>query len=198
MTATGVQFISKNGGCSNSCRTPARFESLLETQQKDRSGPLGQFFANSAHVSPLETFSSKGKSFLSSLLHHVSPNLLVKTVYDRLKGLLLDHLTKDDGATIHNFMAKVGFNIDATNLGDRHKPKYDGNYFTLFASLSHPFSRGIIYTKSASPTDKPTFDPKYLSHPMNLELLARYIQFFLFSQRLSYRNSSNRMTTDAG
>src|SRR6202012_4265893 len=52
------------------------------------------------------------------------------------------------------------------------------NYFTLFTSLNHPFSRGSVHINSALPTDKPTMDPAYLSHPMDLELLARHVQFF--------------------
>jgi len=34
------------------------------------------------------------------------------------------------------------------------------DYITLFASLSHPFSRGNIHINSADPTSKPTMDPK--------------------------------------
>ncbi|TQS32053.1 hypothetical protein Golomagni_07644, partial [Golovinomyces magnicellulatus] len=55
--------------------------------------------------------------------------------------------------------------------------KEDGHYTTIAASLSHPFSRGSIHIKSADPTDKPAIDPKYLSNPLDLEILARHLLF---------------------
>jgi choline dehydrogenase-like flavoprotein len=179
------------------------FQSLLESYQKDRSGPLGQFFADSAQVSLPETFGPDGKNFLHRLLQQVSPDLSTQTPYDKLQEeVLLDHLSKDDGATIHYFMAKVQFNTGATTFKELSIPKSDGNYFTLFASLNHPFSRGNIHINSPSPTDKPTLDPKYLSHPMDLELLARHIQFFsvlLSTPPLSdfFKPGGRRVPTDA-
>ena len=52
-----------------------------------------------------------------------------------------------------------------------------GNFFTLGAVLLHPFSRGSVHIGSADPNAAPVLDPKYLSHPLDIEILARYTQF---------------------
>ena len=43
--------------------------------------------------------------------------------------------------------------------------------------VAHPFSRGYIHIQSADPTDDPKFDPQYLSHPLDFEVL-KDLQFF--------------------
>ena len=52
-----------------------------------------------------------------------------------------------------------------------------GNYVTLLASLLHPFSHGSVHINSSDPTCKPTVDPKYFSHPLDIELFARHLQY---------------------
>ncbi|CZR63099.1 probable choline dehydrogenase [Phialocephala subalpina] len=48
-----------------------------------------------------------------------------------------------------------------------------GNFFTLLGVLEHPFSRGSVHIQSADPTVYPSIDPRYLSHPFDLEVLSR-------------------------
>jgi choline dehydrogenase-like flavoprotein len=53
---------------------------------------------------------------------------------------------------------------------------YPGNVGALAAILSYPFSRGSVHISSNSPDDHPTIDPRYFSHPHDIELLARQVQ----------------------
>ncbi len=55
--------------------------------------------------------------------------------------------------------------------------KEPGNFITINALLSYPLSRGYAHVNSASPAAKPLIDPKYLSHPMDLEIQARYLRY---------------------
>lgn len=50
---------------------------------------------------------------------------------------------------------------------------HDGNYITIVPMLMHPFSRGSVHIASADPAAQPHVDPQYLSHPMDIEMLAR-------------------------
>lgn len=50
---------------------------------------------------------------------------------------------------------------------------HDGNYITIVPMLMHPFSRGSVHIVSADPAAQPRVDPRYLSHPMDIEMLAR-------------------------
>ncbi|KAI1416353.1 putative GMC oxidoreductase [Hypoxylon sp. FL1857] len=53
-------------------------------------------------------------------------------------------------------------------------------YFTIAVHLSHPLSRGSVHiTSSSTPIATPSglsLDPKYFSHPLDLEVLARHVQ----------------------
>ena len=49
------------------------------------------------------------------------------------------------------------------------------DYVSLNAMLAHPFSRGSVHIRSSSPMEKPTVDFAYLTHPLDIELLARHI-----------------------
>lgn len=53
-----------------------------------------------------------------------------------------------------------------------------GHWLSFFGMLSHPFSRGHVHIKSASPCEKPIIDFKYYSHPLDAELHAHHVQFF--------------------
>lgn len=50
-----------------------------------------------------------------------------------------------------------------------------GKYMTVLAMLAHPFSRGSSHIISRDPADHPTIDMNYLSHPLDLEVLARHV-----------------------
>ncbi len=51
-------------------------------------------------------------------------------------------------------------------------PPSSGSYVTLFGLLSHPFSRGSIHINSSDPKAYPVIDPRFLSDPTDLKLLA--------------------------
>ncbi|KAI0470746.1 hypothetical protein GGR56DRAFT_660362 [Xylariaceae sp. FL0804] len=63
------------------------------------------------------------------------------------------------------------------NVNEYLKPYHDENYMTLVTVLSHPFSRGSIHITSADAAVKPEWDPKYMSHPLDMEMQARHVQF---------------------
>ena len=43
--------------------------------------------------------------------------------------------------------------------------------------MNHPFSRGSVHITSSDVTAAPLWDPKYNANPLDLELLARAVQF---------------------
>lgn len=50
-----------------------------------------------------------------------------------------------------------------------------GNYMTIIAMLSHPFSRGSSHITSANPSTSPEIKFNYLQHPLDAEILSRHI-----------------------
>lgn len=56
-------------------------------------------------------------------------------------------------------------------------PSEPQNFATVLTCLNHPASRGSVHIISPRVGDKPRVDPRYLSHPLDLEVLARHVQF---------------------
>ncbi|KAI1395965.1 glucose-methanol-choline oxidoreductase-like protein [Hypoxylon fuscum] len=52
-----------------------------------------------------------------------------------------------------------------------------GNFITIVVALLFPLSRGSVHIISADPAGKPSIDPRYLEHPLDLEVLARHLRF---------------------
>ncbi|KAK7728761.1 hypothetical protein SLS53_009366 [Cytospora paraplurivora] len=52
-----------------------------------------------------------------------------------------------------------------------------GNFVTICAALLFPLSRGCSHITSSDPAQKPTINPRYLSHPLDLEVLARFLRY---------------------
>ncbi|CZR51596.1 related to aryl-alcohol dehydrogenase [Phialocephala subalpina] len=53
----------------------------------------------------------------------------------------------------------------------------EGNYISIVSVLNHPLSRGSVHITSGKPTDQPIIDPRYFSHPLDLELHGRHTQW---------------------
>ena len=69
-------------------------------------------------------------------------------------------------------------NVEAGSAASKYfSPVTEGNFVTMLAALSHPFSRGSVHINPADVNDKPIIDPRYLSHPLDNEILARHVQF---------------------
>ncbi|KAI0887876.1 GMC oxidoreductase [Annulohypoxylon maeteangense] len=57
-----------------------------------------------------------------------------------------------------------------------------GKHVSIAIELSHPLSRGSVHITSSAPSHASTnegltIDPRYFSHPLDLEVLARQVQF---------------------
>lgn len=50
------------------------------------------------------------------------------------------------------------------------------NFVSLGMSQTHPFSRGTTHISSADASATPIIDPRYFSHPADLEIFARHLQ----------------------
>jgi choline dehydrogenase-like flavoprotein len=90
--------------------------------------------------------------------------------FDYIKSQILS----PQEATATSFMVSVGrlpANVDGRTLDTR-------TYFSFIAMLAHPLSRGTCHISTASPMDKPDVDFKYLTHPLDGQILARHLIAF--------------------
>lgn len=50
-----------------------------------------------------------------------------------------------------------------------------GKFLTIGALLSQPVSHGTVHVRSADPIDSPVIDPRYLSSPVDVEVMAEHL-----------------------
>ncbi|KAF4630049.1 hypothetical protein G7Y89_g8091 [Cudoniella acicularis] len=165
-------------------RDPTLIQQLLERYQRDRSGPPRNFTSDSAMILLPEMLDAQNNppnnnsslSFLESLLEKKFDK---ETKSDILyEQVTLNLLAKSDSKTAHYFLAKTQFNISSVpSIKTWTQPSTLGNFFSLFASLNHPFSLSNVKITSPDVRDPPAIDPRYLSHPLDLEILARHVLF---------------------
>jgi choline dehydrogenase-like flavoprotein len=72
---------------------------------------------------------------------------------------------------------QLNISAEAPQSKEMLAPTNPKNFITIMAVNNHPFSRGFCHIRSADPREKPILDPQYLSHPIDLEILARYTQY---------------------
>ncbi|KAI4105622.1 MAG: hypothetical protein LQ345_007219 [Seirophora villosa] len=59
----------------------------------------------------------------------------------------------------------------AAGTGGPPAPGAENGLATIGGFVAHPFSRGYVHIQSALADDDPRFDPRYLSHPLDYEVL---------------------------
>ncbi|KAL8694670.1 MAG: hypothetical protein Q9224_003527, partial [Gallowayella concinna] len=92
---------------------------------------------------------------------------------DKQAQLTLDKLYRSDEAAAQMLFIPGGTTpSDVSNTSIFLQTDAPGHYFTLFGVLEHPFSRGSVHVSSPAITDKPAVDPRYLSHPLDLIIMA--------------------------
>ncbi|KAL2884211.1 hypothetical protein SGCOL_000150 [Colletotrichum sp. CLE4] len=77
------------------------------------------------------------------------------------------------------------YSADTTKLFSAGSP---GSFLSILGVLEHPFSRGAIHIQSADVAVHPLIDPRYLSHPLDIQLLkaiALHLQTVARTQPLS-------------
>ncbi|KAI1393421.1 putative GMC oxidoreductase [Hypoxylon trugodes] len=56
-------------------------------------------------------------------------------------------------------------------------PEGKGKYFTVVVLLAHPLSHGSVHITSSNTDAGLAIDPRYFTHPLDIEVLARHVQF---------------------
>ncbi|KAH8201473.1 hypothetical protein TruAng_004397 [Truncatella angustata] len=75
------------------------------------------------------------------------------------------------------FPSQVTVNDEPAHMAEVITPSRPENYITVMTILNHPFSRGSVHITSADVHKKPSFDPKFMSHPLDMQVLAQNVEF---------------------
>lgn len=57
------------------------------------------------------------------------------------------------------------------------EPEAGKNYYSLAACLQHPLSQGSVHIKSSTGTEKPSIDPQFLKHPLDMSILVDGMEY---------------------
>lgn len=165
-------------------RNPEVADAVLKQYHETRKGPLSGTplsFAYTPLVSqngtiPRDDVEELLRESLDSVLYKSSVPSLARQ-YEVLRNQLLD----PSESTIEFMYIPLQLNGNpcggTTDMTKLFSKAHDGNYITLVTMLMHPFSRGGIHIASADAREQPFVDPRYLEHPLDVELLARAIKF---------------------
>lgn len=160
-------------------RDPQVIQQATEAYYSHRQGPLTAAFHSVASLPVVEFLTDEGKSELASLLkQHINPTASTSSPslsaqYTMLRSMLE---SPSEGSVIIG-MGASQMHFDQTLQKDIYAITAPENYITFLVALAQPFSRGSVHISSASITDAPEIDPRYLTHPLDIEILARHLKY---------------------
>ena len=160
-------------------RDPSVIQGAIEAYQSARAGPLTSAFHSIASLPVVEFLSGKGKEELTQLLDtHIPIHSSSQTDSQKAQHTILRSILESPShGSVVIGMGASQLHFPASLQKDIYAITDPANYACFLVSLAHPFSRGSVHINSASPSAKPTIDPRYLSHPLDLEIFARHVRY---------------------
>ncbi|KAL8759407.1 MAG: hypothetical protein Q9199_000776 [Rusavskia elegans] len=160
-------------------RDPKVIQGAQEAYQTSRQGPLTAGFHSVASLPVVEFLTEQGQAELASLLkEHITTTMpttepSISTQYEILRSVLE---SPSEGSIIIG-MGASQMHFDQALQKDIYAITEPENYVSFLVALAQPFSRGSVHITSSSVSDAPSIDPRYLSHPLDIEILARHMMY---------------------
>ncbi|EYE92867.1 GMC family oxidoreductase [Aspergillus ruber CBS 135680] len=159
-------------------RDPNVAQALLKLYEDTHSGPMAGMPMSMAYLPSVDNNGALSTEAVQKLVQshqdqNTSPAL--QGQYDILQKKLLDHKTSD--VQYMYLPVQLHMKPGATTVPDVLAKNLPENYISILALHNNPFSRGSVHIRSSRIEDKPIYDPNYLSHPLDLELMARQMQY---------------------
>ncbi|KAF7165948.1 hypothetical protein CNMCM6106_001920 [Aspergillus hiratsukae] len=177
---SSINFEIADGQVSGDIvRDPNVLQALIKLYEETRSGPLAGMPISTAYLPFVDGRGLVPRQEVEDLLARyldgadIPPSLQAQ--YAHLRKTILDN---EAPSSQYLFLpTQVHVDPDATTMAHVMSKPLPGNYITIMILHNHPFSRGSVHITSSNAEEKPIYDPKYLSHPLDLEILARHTQF---------------------
>ncbi|KAI0836857.1 putative GMC oxidoreductase [Hypoxylon sp. FL0890] len=162
-------------------REPGALGEAMKQYAADRSGMLGSLGIYSYAYMPLpKSHSEEDRDKLQELLRQ--SRAAIKKGPDQARSELYHDLAEktlldpNDASGVYVAILAQPASVIEPNSGTSRGPA-PGKFFTFGVMLSQPLSRGSVHIGSNQISAPPVIDPNYLSNPMDLELLARHVQY---------------------
>ncbi|CAN8100132.1 unnamed protein product [Discula destructiva] len=165
-------------------RNPEIVQAVMKQYQESQQGPLSGTPLTFAYTPLMDGNGRMSQQDVEQLLRET----LDKTPHNesipslgQQYAILRKQLLNPSESTIEFMYIPLQLNGNPhggeTNMTALFDKAHEGNYISIVCMLMHPFSRGNIHIVSSDPKAQPRVDPKYLSHPLDVEMLARSIEF---------------------
>lgn len=152
-------------------RSPEVVKAVMEAFATAKAGPFTLHTLSSAFV-PL----TAGR--VGPLVEGHFESGSVPAVLKKQFEVLLDQVVAPDDCSAQYTLAPFQITPRAGSSPQQvFGMKEDGFYVSMVAVLNHPFSRGSTHIQSSDPAKSPMFDPKAVTHPLDLELHGRHALF---------------------
>ncbi|KAK8190226.1 uncharacterized protein BKA78DRAFT_237310, partial [Phyllosticta capitalensis] len=183
----------------DSLRDPSLLQAVLQMYQESRSGPLAGSLLSAAYLPPVDKNGVVPSSKVSELLstHLDKSDYPIFPGKDKQYSLMRERIANPKESSVEYLYLPLQLNnrSGATTMQQLLSPISPGNYITICALLNHPLSRGSVHITSTDPAAAPRIDPRYLSHPLDMELLARQTQFI---ERIARTGPLSAVLKDGG
>ncbi|RYP79677.1 hypothetical protein DL769_002834 [Monosporascus sp. CRB-8-3] len=151
-------------------RDPVALERATEQYGQSQSGPLAVGGIFSYAFLPLQTsIPDLSSDSYPSDTHPLKP---AQTAY---YNRLLKN-PKESTAGFFTYAAQGNFG-SASGSSLMQSAFLPGNYYSVAICLLQPLSRGSVHIRTADPSGAVKVDPRYLTHPLDLELFARHMAY---------------------
>ncbi|KAI0595415.1 hypothetical protein F4775DRAFT_585580 [Biscogniauxia sp. FL1348] len=178
---TAQQFPVRKGMPSrDALRDPELFQAAADEYAKTNKGLLGSMGVSAAYVPMADRAGVMSPASRKALFDR---HLGQGTSAGRAREYaLLRELLESPEAPAVQYMCFPG-SLTVTprpdTLTDMFTSTAPYDCIGIMTLLNHPFSRGSVHVVAADPAAEsaPAWDPRYCSHPLDLEILARSVQF---------------------
>lgn len=180
---TGVSFEVTDGIMTGDAllrQDPGIVELFMQMYQEHKAGPLASGSLTSYAFTPIMTeaisqFDPGAQKMLDEALtslakHHHSERSQADFLIKMIRA------QSEATGALFAIPAQVNLHNGPEQIGLTTNP-VDGNYLSLGSMLLHPLSRGSTHVASSDSKVPPTIDPRYLSHPLDIEVYARHLMF---------------------
>jgi choline dehydrogenase-like flavoprotein len=162
-------------------KIPDVMSAAMEAYKAHQRGPFTVGGNYSSALLPLPDLPMSGIDGISSILDHMQDLPRRSRVHpEEMVAYIRQVLHDPEYPTGGYFTYPAQSDFKGTGNGNSSKvirTELPGNYITIATFVTTPLSRGSTHIVSRSASDPPIIDPRYLSHPLDLELLARHTQF---------------------
>lgn len=182
---TGVSFEVADGIMTGDCllrQEPGVFDLFMQMYQEHKAGPLaGGSLTSYAFVPILSAAVAKldpdAQTSFEQTVEGLQATLSGASATERAHAEYLVSLLRNRSeatGALFAIPAQVNLHNGPKQIGMTTDP-VQGNYLSVGAALTHPLSRGKSHIASSDAGAPPIIDPRYLSHPLDMEVYARHL-----------------------